>query len=84
MGENIGKNISKSLSGKNSQKLLYHARQSAKDAFKTASKWPILKTKKATAHLIDNKIANRITKIPTNSQQNNSETIINEHNERNT
>ena len=38
MGENIGKNISKILSGKYSQKLLDHAKQSATDAFKTASK----------------------------------------------
>ena len=38
MGENIGKNISKNLSGKYSKKLLDHARQSATDAFKTASK----------------------------------------------
>ena len=38
MGKNIGKNISKNLSGKYSKKPLDHARQSATDAFKTASK----------------------------------------------
>ena len=38
MGKNTGKNLSKSLSGKFSQKLLDHAKQSATDAFKTASK----------------------------------------------
>ena len=38
MGKNIGKNICKNLSGKYSQKLLDHAKQSATDAFKTASK----------------------------------------------
>ena len=37
MGKNTGKNLSKSLSGKFSQKLLDHAKQSATDAFKTAS-----------------------------------------------
>ena len=36
MGKNIGKNISKSLSGKYRQKLLDHAKQSATDALKTS------------------------------------------------
>ena len=35
---NMGKNISKSLSSKYSQKLLDHAKQSAADALRTASK----------------------------------------------
>ena len=35
--KNFGKNISKSLSSKYSQKLLVHAKQSATDALKTAS-----------------------------------------------
>ena len=43
MGKNIGKNVSKNLSGKYSQKLLGHAKQSAADAFKTASKRAIPK-----------------------------------------
>ena len=38
MGKNIGKNTSKNLSGKYSQKLLDHAKQSATDAHKTSSK----------------------------------------------
>ena len=38
MGKSTGKNISKSVSGKFSQKLLDHTKQSATDAFKTASK----------------------------------------------
>ena len=41
IGKNIGQNINKDLSGKYSQKLLDHAKQSATDAFKTASKRPI-------------------------------------------
>ena len=50
MGKNIGKNISKSLSGKYSpgmlgmrQKLLDHAKQSAEDAFKIFLKQSIAK-----------------------------------------
>ena len=38
MGKNFGKKINKNLSGKYSQKLLDHAKKSATDAFKTASK----------------------------------------------
>ena len=51
MGKNIGKNTSKNLSGKYSpgvlaicKKLLDHVKQSATDAFKTASKRTIQKT----------------------------------------
>ena len=61
MGKNIGKNISKSLSSKYSpgmlamhQNLLDHAKQSASDALKTASKWAIQKTAEATGDLIGN------------------------------
>ena len=38
MGKNIGKNTSKNLSGKYSQKRLDHAKKSATDASKTSSK----------------------------------------------
>ena len=38
MGKNLGKNISKNLGGKYSQKLLDHAKKSALDSTKTASK----------------------------------------------
>ena len=38
MGGNIGKNISKKLSSKYSQKRIDHAKQSATDALKIASK----------------------------------------------
>ena len=47
MDKNMGKNISKNLSGKYSQKHLDHAKQSAIDAFKTASKRAIQKTAEA-------------------------------------
>ena len=43
MGGNIGKNIRKNLSHKYSQRLIDHAKPSATDAFKTASKRAIQK-----------------------------------------
>ena len=46
MGENIGKNISKTLSGKYNQNILHHARQSATEVLKTASKAAIQKKQK--------------------------------------
>ena len=70
MGRNIAKNISKNLSSKYSQKLLDHAKQSATDALKTASKRAIQKT----GDLIGNKMADRITKVPKTSLRNNSKT----------
>ena len=51
------------MSGKYSQKLLDYAKNSATDAFKTASKGTIEKIPEATDHLIGNKIANRISKV---------------------
>ena len=77
-GKNIGKNINKNLSRKYSpsilamsQKLLDHAEQSTTDAFKTASERAIQKTAEGTGDLIDNKTANKITKVSKNLQQNN-------------
>ena len=79
----MGKNISESLRSKYSpgmlamcQKLHDHAKQSA---FKTASKSVIQKSAEATCDLNGNKIANKITKSPKYPQENNSETVINEH-----
>ena len=79
MGKNIDKNISENLSGKSSQKPFAHARKSATDAFKTSSKRVIQETTEATSHSIFHKIANKITKVSKYLQQNNSETITNEH-----
>ena len=79
MGKNIVKNISKNLSGKYSQKLLHHAKKSGTHALTTSSKRVIQKIAEATGNLIGTKIANRITKVLRNSQQNNSETVTNEH-----
>ena len=85
MGKNIGQNISKNLSGKYSlsitamrQNIVDHAKQSATDAFKAASKRAIQKTAEAAGDLIDNKIGSKITKAPKNLQENNSETVTNE------
>ena len=75
--KNIGKKISKNLSSKYSQKLFDHAKQSATDALKNASKKKIIiiqKTAEATGDLICNKIAYRITKVSKTSSKNNSET----------
>ena len=80
MGKNIDKNVSENLSRKYSQKLLDHAKKSSTDMFKTISKRSIQKTvREATVHSLDNKIANKIRKVSKNSQQNNSETVTNEH-----
>ena len=62
MGKNIVKNMSKRVSGKYSQKLLDHAKQSATDALKTSSKRVIQKTAEATNDLIGNKIADAVAK----------------------
>ena len=45
------------------QKRLDHAKQSATDAFKTASKRAIQKIAEAACDLIGNKIANKITGV---------------------
>ena len=70
------------MNGKNSRKLLDHAKQSATDALKTSSKNSknvIQKTAEATGNLTDNKIANKITRVSRSSPQNNPETITNRH-----
>ena len=54
-------------------------KQSTTDALKTTSKNAVQKTAEAVGDLIDNKIANRITKVSGSSPQNNSETIKNQH-----
>ena len=59
----FGKKVSENLSGKYSQKLLDHAKQSATDALKTTSKKVIEKAAEGTGELIGNKIANKITKV---------------------
>ena len=60
---NMGKNINKNLSSKYSQKLLDHAKQSATDVLKTASKRVIHKTAGTTGDLMGNEIGDKITRI---------------------
>ena len=79
MSKNIGKNINEILSGKYSQKLLHHAKQSVTHALRTTWKYVIQKIVKATGDLIGNKIANRITNVSQNSQKNNSWAATNEN-----
>ena len=63
MSKDIGKIISKNLSGKYTQKLLDHAKQSVTDALKTVSKRAIQRAAEATGDLVGNKIADKITKV---------------------
>ena len=77
----MGKYISKNVSGKYIKKLLDHAKQYATDALKTSSRRAIQKTAAASGDLIGNKIADRSTKFSKTSQQNSSETVIDEHDE---
>ena len=68
------------MSGKEDcQKLLDNGKKSATDALKTSSKRVIQKSAEPTGDLVANKIANKIRRISTNSQQNNSETVTNEN-----
>ena len=60
----FAKNIGKRLSNKYGQKLIDSAKKSTTDAIKTASKRAIQKTDEATANLIGNKIADKITSPP--------------------
>ena len=79
MTKSIGKNVNKNLSGRYSQKLLDHAKQTAADAFKITSKSSIQNTADSICDLIGNAIANRITKVLINLKQNNSETAGNQN-----
>ena len=59
VSKTICKNISKKSSGKYSQKILDHAKESATDALKTASKRLISKTAAATDYLICNEVSEK-------------------------
>ena len=72
------KNIGKNLSIKYSQKRLHHAKQSATDALKTASKRAIQKTAGVTGELIGNKVAEKIPKVLRTLPKNSLETVTNE------
>ena len=69
------------MSDKCSQKPIDHTKQSATGVFKTTSKRVIPSnsaTVEATGNLVGNKIAEKITKVPKTSPQNNSEIVSNE------
>ena len=77
----FAKNIGKSLSNKNGQKLLDSVKKSTLDAINTASKRVIQKTAEATGDSNGNKIADRITvfsKKPSNTNNNNTNNNNNE------
>ena len=74
----MGKNISKNLSSKYSQKRFDHGKQSATDALKTTSKRAVIKTPERTGDLTGKRITDKITKVSRNLPQNSSETIQSE------
>ena len=76
----LGKNKSKNLNDKYSQKSLDYVKQSAINVLKNASKRAIQKKKsEANGNLIDNKVANQVIKVSRGSSQNDSETVTSEH-----
>ena len=73
----FAKNIGKSLSNKYGQKPPNSAKKSTTDAIKTASKRAIQKAAEATADLVGNKTADKITSVskkPSKELHNNNET----------
>ena len=76
--KNMGKNLSKNFSGKYSQKIFDHGKQYETDVLEKASKRAIPKAAEGTGYLINNKIADKITKTSITQQQNKSETDTNE------
>ena len=62
MEKNFHKNSRVNISSYSSQKSLLHATKSETDGLKTASKSAIQKTAKVTGDLIDNLMADKITK----------------------
>ena len=75
MDKNIGKNININISGKCSRNFIGHAKHCATDVFKTVLKRAIQRTAETIRGLIGNKIADKITKVPKNSQQNISKKV---------
>ena len=74
----IGKSKIKNLSGKYSQKLLDHAKQSATDPLKTTSKRAIKKTAEATGGLIGIKLVDKVSKFSSILPHINLEAVTNE------
>ena len=74
----MSKRVGRNLSGKYRQKLLNHAKQSATDAIKNASKTAIQKTAGPTGDLISNEIVDTIIKLSRTFPQNSLEIVLNE------
>ena len=73
-GKNICKDIRKNLTSKYISKILSHAKQCATDSLKIVSKRAIQKRGETIVDLIENKIADKITRVSKTSPKNNSET----------
>ena len=78
MKKTIGKNISIILSGKYSQKLLDHAKESETGAFNTVSKRNTQETRETTGDFIGNKTADKISDVSRSPPQNSLETVESE------
>ena len=70
--------VSENLSGKYSQKILDHTKQSTIDEIKIASKIAMQKTPEAIGDLTCDKVADKTTKVSSTSTQNISGTVANE------
>ena len=79
MGSNIGKNMSKNLISKCSPKPLDHAKKNQLQMRKLIQNEQFKKQQKQLVIWLLKEVANRITKVSNNSQQNNPETITNEN-----
>ena len=76
----FAKNMGKSWSNKDGQKLLDGAKKSTTDAIKTASIRAIKKTAEGTGDLIGNKIADKITRASKKKSNNNDDNNNNNNN----
>ena len=72
----MGKNVSKNVSSKQSQKLIDHGKKYTSDTLKTGSKRAIQNTTEATGDLIGNKISDKISRVSKTSP--NEEEILKE------
>ena len=80
MGDNLDeKFLSPNLGGTYSQKLFDEAKTSFTDKLKTTNNRLIHKTAEETVDLIGDKMTNKITKFLKSWQNNNSQTVTNEH-----
>ena len=78
MSKNIGKNISENLSAEHIHILIDHLNNLLQMNLKLVQQEQFKKPAKLTDDLIDNEIADKITKVLKTSRQNTSETVANE------